>query len=578
MFILSSNRLDNRDMHLTRSLRVVLFILILTVFALCPAKTSFSAHASDHFPLYPVIRNNVGFWVKVYSDYSVNTAILHDKDDLSIIYTTISLKDPVDAEAAKSNDKKIKAAKQKYRKILTELANGKAARTKDARRVASLFGPGTSKTRFRKCLDNMRVQTGLKERFLEGVITSGAYMAELKTIFRTYNLPEDLAYLPHVESSFNLKAYSKYGAAGIWQFTRSTGQQYMTINNVIDERRDPILAAHAAAKFLRDNFDELQDWALALTAYNYGKAGMMRAKKAHGNYETIFSSYDEGYFKFASRNFYSEFLAAVYVAKKLENNPKIKLAKPASTIAVRMPAYAVTADFMKYLNLSEQDIKLHNPALLSTVFTGEKLIPRDYFLRLPAHKVRRQDLHNMPSSLFSPDQKKDETYIVKRGDSALKIALTFKVSLQQLIALNHLDKQARVYIGQTLKLPHSPASSKLSPTRSSALPKIKATENKRFRNVTATLSPSRPPARLNVNNIHSKKGITYGEIITQQGENFELIAAWLNLSESMLLAMNGFDDNQKFVAGKKILVRFSAISRNEFETRRKRFHNLITRR
>ena len=92
---------------------------------------------------------------------------------------------------------------------------------------------------------------------MEGVIRSGGYMAEMKHIFRSHNLPEDLAYLPHVESSFNTSAYSKFGAAGIWQFTRSTGKNYLNIDYVIDERRDPILSTKAAAKYLKSNFENL---------------------------------------------------------------------------------------------------------------------------------------------------------------------------------------------------------------------------------------------------------------------------------------------------------------------------------
>ena len=78
----------------------------------------------------------------------------------------------------------------------------------------------------------------------------------MQEIFRNSGLPEDLAYLPHVESSFNPKAYSKFGAAGVWQFTRSTGRHYMAVGYTIDERRDPIISSHAAAKLLRTNYNE----------------------------------------------------------------------------------------------------------------------------------------------------------------------------------------------------------------------------------------------------------------------------------------------------------------------------------
>ena len=160
----------------------------------------------------------------------------------------------------------------------------------------------------------MRCQVGQQDRFQAGLIRSGAYMDRMRAIFSAHGLPADLAFLPHVESSFNTNAYSKFGAAGMWQFTRSTGKRFMTVDYVLDERRDPIAAAHAAARLLKENHERLGSWPLAITAYNHGAAGMQRAKAAHGDYPGIFTSYKGRTFKFASRNFYSEFLAARRVA------------------------------------------------------------------------------------------------------------------------------------------------------------------------------------------------------------------------------------------------------------------------
>ena len=154
--------------------------------------------------------------------------------------------------------------------------------THNEKRVAALF---TGKNRSRDlalAVENVRSQRGQKERFLAGVIHSGRYIQEIKRLFRTYNLPEELAYLPHVESSFNFNAYSKYGAAGIWQFTRETGKGYLTIDQTVDERLDPILAAHAAAKYLKNSYEDLNNWPLALTSYNYGLSGMLRAVNEQG--------------------------------------------------------------------------------------------------------------------------------------------------------------------------------------------------------------------------------------------------------------------------------------------------------
>ena len=135
--------------------------------------------------------------------------------------------------------------------------------------------------------------------------------------FRDRGLPEDLAYLPHVESSFNTHAYSKYGAAGMWQFMRATGRRFLKVNYVVDERLDPLTATRAAAQLLKDNHKLLGTWPLAITAYNHGEVGMQRAVRKMGTKDivAIIERYKGRSFGFASRNFYPQFLAARRVAR-----------------------------------------------------------------------------------------------------------------------------------------------------------------------------------------------------------------------------------------------------------------------
>ena len=201
-----------------------------------------------------------------------------------------------------------------------------------------MFGPDATAGDYYRARRNIRCQVGQSDRFRAGLIRSGAYMDEIQKIFRQYNLPQDLAYLPHVESSFNPQAYSKFGAAGMWQFTRVTGKEFLRIDYIVDERRDPLISARAAAEFLQRNHAQLGTWPLALTAYNYGPAGTKRALDQEGGYEKIFLNYRKGHFKFASRNFYSEFLAAVDVAKQLEQSG-LSLARPARYVSVKLPAF-----------------------------------------------------------------------------------------------------------------------------------------------------------------------------------------------------------------------------------------------
>jgi membrane-bound lytic murein transglycosylase D len=204
------------------------------------------------FPLYPVIAPNVRFWEKVYGTYSSNQGILHDKNHLGIIYTAVDLVAWGTPGAAKINSRLIKFARARYKNILTTLSSGRKPSTKEEKRIAALFKENGSPS-FRQARDNIRLQIGQKDRFQAGVVRSGAYIPGIKRILRAHDLPVQLAYLPHVESSFNLKAHSKSAAVGLWQFTKHTGRDYMTINDLVDERYDAYLSSHAAAKFLKEN-------------------------------------------------------------------------------------------------------------------------------------------------------------------------------------------------------------------------------------------------------------------------------------------------------------------------------------
>src|SRR5262249_10774421 len=127
-------------------------------------------------------------------------------------------------------------------------------------------------------------------------------------------LPLEIALLPLVESSFENRALSSAGAAGIWQFTRGTGRLYLRISKKGDERLDPPKATRAAARLLSENYRALGSWPLAITAYNHGRAGMQHAQDAHGSdINTIINQYESPMFGYASMNFYCEFLAAVEV-------------------------------------------------------------------------------------------------------------------------------------------------------------------------------------------------------------------------------------------------------------------------
>ena len=435
--------------------------LFSTVFAALVLAGSIHAGAdtimeSDSFPVYDSIRPNIAFWKKIYSEYSTAQGVIHDKQDLGIIYDVIELEDRDHYGNKKINRDRIKASKKKYKLILTKLARGEAPAGSEEQRVADLFGVNAKPADFQAAMRNLRCQVGQKDPFRQGIIRSGAYLQEIKQIFRDSGLPEDLAYLPHVESSFNPQAYSKFGAAGIWQFTRSTGKRYMTVSYAVDERRDPIISSHAASRLLEANFKKFQNWPMAITAYNHGVAGMLRAQSRKGDYETIFKDYRSRIFKFASRNFYAEFLAAREVARNYRVYfGELALDKPAKSQEVVMAGYSSLPEIARQLELELHVLRHLNPALRDPVVRGQKYVPRGFSLRLPVHSDRdwQMVIAELAPKIYKNYQKQTQIYTVQKGDTAAEIARMHGVNLNDLIAANNLDARATIYIDQNLRIP-----------------------------------------------------------------------------------------------------------------------------
>lgn len=531
-----------------------------------------SSVSAQDFPRYTTIENNVHFWEKIYSTYSLNQAVIHDSKDLSKIYEVIELLDQPTQKAGQINAKAQKQAIKKYSTILKKLSKQRPV-TKEEKRIAALF---TGKYRSRdmgRAAERVRSQKGQKERFIKGVIRSGEYLPEIKRIFRSNHLPEDLAYLPHVESSFNTKAYSKFGAAGIWQFTRSTGKRYLKINYSIDERLDPILASHAAAEYLKNSYRHLANWPLALTSYNYGLPGMIRAQEEHGNYVNIFQKYDKGHFKFASKNFYSEFLAARNIAKKLEK--KIKTKPPENVSYFKLKGYASLNTLSRHFQLPAETIHSLNPALRRPIVDGEKRIPRGYRLRLPQTKTIQNQIARAPSSLYKNEQKATQFHRVQPGDTAGSIAKRYGITLKHLMKTNNLDELATIFIRQKLRIPSTPTirSRKYKKdystlNSSTETPLLLANKKNRPSGHNALIFPAKNATVYNVFNIHRKNQQTFGYITVQPEESLGLYADFLKSSRSELHRLNNLKSDASVTPGQKILLQFNHLSITSFEEKR----------
>jgi len=345
---------------------------------------SFHAHAQPElFPRPAELEPAVNFWTRVYTEIDTSEGFIHDDLRLNIVYQTVHTGDL----GTRERRKRIERAQETTRNILAKLATG--ARTGlngEEERILKLFPEGTSNAEFRAATERVRFQLGQADRFRAGLVRSGTYKPYIHEVLAKRGLPPELASLPHVESSFDPTAYSKVGAAGLWQFTRSTGVRYMRIDHIIDERRDPFFATDAAARLLEDNFSVIQSWPLALTAYNHGLAGMRRAVEVHktSDISTIVAKYQGRTFGFASRNFYAAFLAALAIDQNPERYfSNLKLDPPESSQTISVPAFMTVDTLADALNVRESTLRNLNPALTDIVWSGDKYVPQGFELRVP---------------------------------------------------------------------------------------------------------------------------------------------------------------------------------------------------
>lgn len=354
--------------------------------------------ASRHFPYPAALRPQVEFWKKIFGTHSRFQSVIHDAENMTV-YRVLDFRPLIDEEGLDEatvyqiKQKQVKLEVERVRSTLLTLhkCNPQCrGLTAEERKIWDLYRNIKGQDKFFRAAqeDRVRAQTGIKERFADGIRISRRYLKAMEVIFQQEGVPVELTRLPFIESSFDVQAYSKVGAAGIWQFMPATGRLYkMRINNFVDERRDPLIASKAAARYLKANYEKLGTWPLAITAYNHGPGGVAAAVAAVGTTDivTIIKNYKGSRFGFASRNFYPEFLAALEVEKNFADHfgplhTESPLEHDEVIIETAVPLHTAA----RFAGTDAEELILLNPALSETVRQGRAAIPRNYTLRVPS--------------------------------------------------------------------------------------------------------------------------------------------------------------------------------------------------
>ena len=461
--------------------------VVATVAWLLTAAVQAGAASGGSIPDLPRLRTQVSFWKQVYGTYSRNEVVIHDTRRLDRVYVVLDFSDVAASDLSAADieayrKERIETEIERIRAILIRLHQGGDTdpyATTDERAVARLFESDDDPGRFIKAAapDRIRSQTGLRERFGAGVETGRRYWPEMERIFAREGLPRELTRLPLVESCFNVHAYSKVGAAGIWQFMPGTARRFMRVDDVVDERRDPFTATEAAAVYLRRDYEVFGTWPLAITAYNHGRAGMQRAVAVTGStdLQDIVEQYDGPAFKFASRNFYAEFLAALEVEREADRHfPALTAPAPVRLDTITLSAPARFDTLAAAAGIDSADLALLNPALDRDVVDGRGTVPAGYSLRLPngteddfraryaaanerfrleRAEAERRQVQASRERAQAARTARTRTHRVQQGQTLSAIARRYGTTVDAIKRHNGLGKRSSVRAGQTLAIP-----------------------------------------------------------------------------------------------------------------------------
>lgn len=363
----------------------------------------FGARIGKDFHLDEGLRPRAEFWFDIYARYGEAHHIIHHVLYPWIIYRVVDTGEILRNGKGPPwlrHDRANKLATQQVREI--RLALAKLARRKNYDNLTPLESDlydklmtvnGPRPHVFKMAAQQVRSQLGQKDFFQRGLINSSRYLPYMEEEFKRLGLPTELTRMPFVESSFNEDARSKVGASGIWQIMPNTGASYMIVNHQIDERNSPLKATLAAGRLLHSYNHSLDSWPLTITSYNHGIGNTQRAVHKVGSRDLsqIIAHYHQGDFKFASSNFYTCFLAALFAEKYNELIFKDAPREPLQEHDVlKLTNITGIRQLQKKTGLAPAELLKYNLDLKSALRTKSSL-PRGYQLHLPpGYKDRLQ--------------------------------------------------------------------------------------------------------------------------------------------------------------------------------------------
>ena len=378
------------------------------------------------------------------ADWSVD--LLNRAEVQALLQRLKDVQEQLDAEADPAVQPGLKAPDEVVT-ISGDYLRAELQRVKAAERGASYDFPIDLND---KVLTWISLFTTTKRAFIENALgRASQYLPMIRQVFAEEGIPSDLAYLAVIESGFRNEARSRARAMGMWQFIRSTGRIYgLSANAWVEERRDPVKATRAAARYLKRLFEISGDWYLATSSYNAGPLTLDRAIQNLGT-RNFWDLSRSRWLRTETKNYVPELCAAILVGRNPDRyGLNIQPLRPYVFETVLVPSMTSLLLLARCADTDVATLKALNPELLRS-----STPPGSYTLRVPPG--RALDCTRRMSSLPFARRPAYRNYLLRRGDTLASVARRFKVASEELLDANDLIPR-QFKAGRRIQIPPTP--------------------------------------------------------------------------------------------------------------------------
>jgi membrane-bound lytic murein transglycosylase D len=408
-----------------------------------------------------------------------------------------------------------------------------------------------------------------REKFCAVLGLKDYYFPMIEDVFDSYGLPAEFKYMAVIESALNPNAVNRRsGAAGMWQFMYSTGRMYgLTINSIIDERKDPVKATHAAARYIKDLYNIYKDWVLVIAAYDCGPGNVNKAIKRSGNKKDYWGIYYR--LPRETRGYIPQYIAAAYaVTYYAEHNLQpLPLNIPVATDTIMVNKDIHLAQISEVMGIPLGELEALNPQYRTGLVPGSSkpmslTLPMNHlgdFMDLtdtirqykPDVYLNKRTLIDDPTrSSYVTTNIKGKTkliYTVKDGDNIGFISEWYHVGLSDLRNWNNIYRN-NIRVGQKLVVYVDPAKSEYySKINMMDLSDKQALSGKTVTNTSQPQATSIGPGDID------------GEFITYTVRNgdtiWDIVKMFDNVTTTQVLSLNNISDAGKIKVGQVLKIK-----------------------